>query len=72
MKDALVAFCGCLQMRKMLTSRMKTRMETVTTLQASIRARASMAWLRVTQSATTHATAEKEKMNKRDQFVAQS
>lgn len=71
MKDALVEFCGCLKMRKVLSSRMSPRMQTVTILHASIRARASMAWDRVTHSATKLATAEEEKMNERGQFVDQ-
>lgn len=69
MKDALVLFCGCLQMRNVLSSTMKARMQTTARLHASIRDRASMAWLMVTHSATTNATAEKEKMYERGQFV---
>lgn len=59
MKDALVAFCGCLQMSKVLTTTTRTRMQTITMLHASTRARASRAWVKVTHSATRHATEEK-------------
>lgn len=71
MKDALVGFCGCLKMRKVLSSMMSPRMQTITILHASIRARASKARVRMTHSPTKHATAEEEKMNERDQFVDQ-
>lgn len=43
MKDALVEFCGCLQMRKVFSSTMKMRTETSTRLHASIRDTASKA-----------------------------
>lgn len=67
MKDALVGFCGCRQMIRTMSSKMRAKMQTITMLHASIRARASRAWDRVTHSATTHATAENEKRNKKDQ-----
>lgn len=50
---------------------MKARTQTTTRLHASKLARASMASVRVTHSATTHATAEIKDENKRDQFVEQ-
>lgn len=71
MKDALVVFCGCLQMRKVLSSTMKPRMQTVVIAHGSIETRSSMARFRVTHRPTIQATAEEEKMNKRHQFAEQ-
>lgn len=68
MKDALVAFCGCLQMRKVLISTMEARTQISTRLHGSILDTASKAWVRVTHSPTTHATVQREtekKMQKR-------
>lgn len=71
MKDALLAFCGFLKMRKALSSTIKLRMQTITIHHASIRTRAFMAWLRVTHSPTKHVTAEEEKMNDSDHLMDQ-
>lgn len=71
MKDALLAFCGFLKMRKVLSSTIKPRMQTITILHASTRARAAMAWLRKTHSVIKHATAKEEKINERDQLMDQ-
>lgn len=68
MKDALLEFCGCLQMKKIIINRRQTRTQTSTKLHGSIRDRAPMARPSVTHNAITHATADKEKVNERDQF----
>lgn len=60
MKDALEVFCGCLQMRKVLSSTKEARAQTTTRLHASKLARASKASVRVTHSAVTHITEEKD------------
>lgn len=67
MNDALVLFCGCLQMRTTLMSSMRARMQTITMAHTSALTRASMARDRMTHSATTTTTGEREKLDKRNQ-----
>lgn len=61
MKDALVGFCGCLKMRKVLSSRMTPMMQVTTMIQGSFALRAGKPWVKMTQSPIKHTTEEKER-----------
>lgn len=57
MKEALVGFCGFLQIRTMLITKIRAKMQMSTRLHGSRLDTAPKAWLRMMHSATTHPTA---------------
>lgn len=59
MKDALVGFCGCLKMRKVLISRMTPIMQVTTMIQGSFAFRAVNPLLRMTHSPIKHTTGKR-------------
>lgn len=61
MKDALVGFCGCLKMRKVLISRMTPMMQVTTMIQGSFAFRAVNPFVKMTDSPIKHTTGKKEK-----------
>lgn len=61
MKDALVGFCGCLKMRKVLASRMTPMMQVTAMIHGSFSFRAVNPLVKMTQSPIKHTTGEKER-----------